>query len=88
MTFVLAGTLEARKGQDLFVEAIKLLPESLRRECQFLITGKLWEPQRAFWDTVQANMAGMPEIKYLGLLDHDEMLDLIARSDVLARWDG
>ncbi len=83
MTFVVSGTVEPRKGQDIFVDAIALLPERMRQACRFLITGKLSEPNRLFWEPVQATMTAMPEISYLGLLDHQDMLDLIARSDVL-----
>jgi glycosyltransferase involved in cell wall biosynthesis len=83
MTFVLAGTLERRKGQDLFVEAIALLPMRVRENCEFLITGMLWEDNRSYWESVQAAMAEIPEVRYLGLFNHRDMLDLIARSDVL-----
>jgi glycosyltransferase involved in cell wall biosynthesis len=83
MTFVVSGTVEPRKGQDIFVKAIALLPAHVRENCRFLITGNLSDPNRLFWEPVQAAMAAMPEINYLGLLAHDDMLDLIARSDVL-----
>lgn len=83
MTFVLAGTLEHRKAQDLFVEAIALLPEHVRENCRFLLTGKLWDENRSYWKSVQATMATMPEVKYLGLFNHRDQLDLFARSDVL-----
>jgi glycosyltransferase involved in cell wall biosynthesis len=83
MTFVLAGTLERRKAQDIFVEAIALLPEGVRKNCQFLLTGKLWEGNRSYWELVQATMAILPECKYLGPLNHRDMLDVIAHVDVL-----
>jgi O-antigen biosynthesis protein len=83
MTFVLAGTLEPRKGQDIFVEAVAALPKHVRENCEFLITGKLWKEHHSFWESVQAAMAAIPEVKYLGLLNHRDMLDVIAGSDVL-----
>jgi O-antigen biosynthesis protein len=83
MTFVLAGTLEPRKGQDIFVEAVAALPKHVRENCEFLITGKLWKEHHSFWETVQAAMAALPEVQYLGLLNHRDMLDVIAGSDVL-----
>jgi glycosyltransferase involved in cell wall biosynthesis len=83
MTFVLAGTLEQRKAQDIFVEAIALLPERVREDCQFLITGKLWDRNHSYWQQIQDRMATMPQVKYLGLLAHRDLLDLLARSDVL-----
>ena len=83
MTFVLPGTLEFRKGQDIFVDAIRLLPDCVRESCRFLLTGKLWDYHHGYWESVLATMATLPEIEYLGLLSHRDLLALIAASDVL-----
>ena len=82
-TFLLSGTIEPRKGQDILVEAIALLPEHVRRGCRFLMTGYLWEKHHAFWREIEGKMAGLPEVTYLGLRDHAEQLRLIAGSDVI-----
>jgi glycosyltransferase involved in cell wall biosynthesis len=82
-TFVLAGTLEKRKGQDLFVDAILRLPEDVRVSCRFLMTGTLGEPNLQFWSSVCERMEAAPEIEYLGLLDHRELLELVAGSDAV-----
>jgi glycosyltransferase involved in cell wall biosynthesis len=83
MTFILAGTIEPRKGQDIFIDAIALLPPEMRRQCRFLLTGKLWGVLKDFWNDLEAKMTGVPEIEYLGLLDHQSQLDLIAAVDVV-----
>ncbi len=83
LTFVLSGTIEPRKGQDIFVEAIALLPLPVRQRCRFVLTGKLWDRWRDFWHPIEAKMAEMPEIEYRGLLDHPSQLRLIADADVL-----
>lgn len=82
-TFVLAGTVEHRKGQDLFVDAILLLPEDVRASCRFLLTGKLSDQNLPFWSGVRERMGSAPEIEYLGLLDHGELLDLLAGTDAV-----
>lgn len=82
-TFVLAGTLEKRKGQDLFVDAILRLPEDVRVSCRFLMTGTLGEPNLQFWSSVCERMEAAPEIEYLGLLDHRELLELVAGADAV-----
>jgi GT2 family glycosyltransferase len=82
-TFVLAGTLEERKGQDLFVDAILLLPEEVRASCRFLITGRLHEQNMPFWSGVRERMESAPEIEYLGLLNHSELLELLAGADAV-----
>jgi glycosyltransferase involved in cell wall biosynthesis len=83
MTFVLAGTIEPRKGQDIFVEAVAMLPPAVRRQCRFLLTGKLWNKHRSFWDSLQAKITSLPEIEYLGLIDHQSLLCLIAAADMV-----
>ena len=82
-TFVLAGTLESRKGQDLFVDAILLLPEEVRASCRFLITGRLPEQNIPYWSDVCERMEAAPEIEYLGLLEHGELLELLAGADAI-----
>ncbi|HVZ10777.1 glycosyltransferase [Rhodopila sp.] len=86
LTFVLSGTIEPRKGQDILVGAIALLPQQIRAQCRFVLTGKLWEDHleyQEYWAVIQARMAGLPEVEYLGLLDHQKQLHLIASADVL-----
>ena len=82
-TFLLSGTIEPRKGQDILVDAVALLPEHVRRDCRFLMTGKLWELHHAFWREIEGKMAQLPEVANLGLRDHREQLRLLAESDVV-----
>ena len=82
-TFLLSGTIEPRKGQDILVDAVALLPEHVRRDCRFLMTGKLWELDHAFWREIEGKMAQLPEVANLGLRDHREQLRLLAESDVV-----
>jgi O-antigen biosynthesis protein len=83
ITFVLSGTIEPRKGQDIFVDAIALLPEHVRQNCRFLMTGKLWKPHLPFWQEVERKMKQFTEVAYLGLMDHQEQVRLIAEADVI-----
>ena len=83
LTFILSGTIEPRKGQDIFVEAIALLPPAVRRDCRFLLTGKLWDMHRNFWRAIEAQIAELPQIEYLGSLDHKSQLRAMADADVI-----
>jgi len=83
LTFLLLGTIESRKGQDLFVEAILGLPNALRSECRFVMAGKLWANNSAFWHRIEVQAEGYPEISYIGDVSHDEALALILACDVL-----
>ena len=83
LTFVMSGTIEPRKGQDLLVEAIALLPPRVRQQCRFLLTGKLQEAHKGFWAPIISRMQELPEVEYLGLLDHCAHIDLLAASDII-----
>lgn len=83
MTFILSGTIEPRKGQDILVDAVALMPPDIRRQCRFLIIGKLWNEHVNFWKNLMEKMASLPEITYLGSLDHSELLNLVAKSDLV-----
>ncbi|MGG5821404.1 glycosyltransferase [Falsiroseomonas sp. HW251] len=83
LTFVLSGTIEPRKGQDILVDAVAMLPPTVRAQCRFVLTGRLWEMHQGFWDAIQAKMASLPEIEYRGVVDHRTQLELIAAADVV-----
>ncbi|MBQ2262468.1 MAG: glycosyltransferase [Loktanella sp.] len=83
LTFLLMGTIETRKGQDIFVEAILRLPEAVRADCNFVMVGKLWPGNVPFWERLAAKINVHPEISYLGDMTHDEALALIAACDIL-----
>lgn len=82
-TFVLAGTIEHRKGQDVFVDAILLLPPEVQAACRFVITGKLAGQNLPFWSSVRERMGAAVEIEYLGLLEHADLLELVAGADAV-----
>ena len=83
LVFLLVGTIEPRKGQDVFVRAVLGLSEKVRADCRFVMAGKRWPGSETFWDPLAADIADHPEIEYLGDVPHDEALSLIAGCDVL-----
>lgn len=83
LTFTLAGTIEPRKGQDIFIKAIALMPSEVREKCRFVFTGKVWEGNKSFWKEAKTQVNNMPEVEYLGLLSHDEIIHLFSFSDII-----
>jgi len=83
LIFVMAGAIEPRKGQDILIDAIALLPEQVRQQCRFKLTGKLEEANQKYWQDIKKRITTLLEISYLGLLDHQEQLRLMASSNVL-----
>ncbi len=83
LVFLLLGTIEPRKGQDVFLRAIEKLNPEIRKNCRFEIAGKLSPGNEEFWASISSMMKEHPEVSYLGDLSHEEALSLIARCDVL-----
>lgn len=83
MTFLVLGTIEHRKGQDLFVRAASQLPASVKSECDFIIAGKSPGDFDPYMVDIQKYIHENAEIKYLGSATHEAALKLIATADVL-----
>jgi len=83
LSFLLLGTIEPRKGQDVFIDAIMGLPEDILSSSQFIFAGKVYPHNKTFWDKVSAKVESSPEISYLGDVSHDMALALVKACDVL-----
>ena len=78
--FLLLGSYEQRKGQDLFLAAIKRLPRTLQKTTVFQMVGrKLDEP---FFDQL-AQAVDQPNVLLSDGLEHDQALAVLAGADVL-----
>ena len=66
------ATLQERKGQDIFVKAVKLLPKKIRSQCIFELVGE--EAQPGFKKNVLDPIAsGINEIKYVKLIKNRKL---------------
>jgi glycosyltransferase involved in cell wall biosynthesis/GT2 family glycosyltransferase len=81
MTFITLATVEARKGQDILVEAIKELPAKIREAARFKLVGRHLDPP--FFEKVKASAAGLAGVEFTGERNHAESLKLLAGSDSL-----
>jgi len=81
MRFLVLGSIEPRKGQDVFLDAVLSLPEEMRPSTEFRLLGRVMDPE--FGARVEAAGAGLPNLSIDGGCDHAEALDAIRRSDVL-----
>ncbi len=79
--FLLLGTYEPRKGQDVFLEAIGKLEPALRARATFGMAGRVLD--RDFHENLARQARSIPEVELLGALSHDEALVVTAASDVL-----
>src|SRR5262249_10033215 len=81
MRFLLLGTYEPRKGQDLFLEAIKQLTSSTMSRASFQMAGRVLD--HAFHETLTCEAALLSSVTLRGALSHDEALAASAATDVL-----
>ena len=80
-TFITAASIEPRKGQDILVEAIGKLPETVRAAARFKIVGR--ELDLPFVERVKASVAGLSSVEFTGERDHAQSLALLAAADSL-----
>jgi glycosyltransferase involved in cell wall biosynthesis len=81
LRFLLLGSIEPRKGQDVFVEALALLPVELQQAAQFQIAGRVLDP--AFWPKVEAVAKTLQHFSVRGALNHAEAVELMREADVI-----
>ncbi len=81
MRFLLLGSYERRKGQDVFLEAIAQIPEDGRRRGVFRAVGRKLESD--FYANLAARAADLPNVQLSGALEHDAALAAMNAADVL-----
>jgi GT2 family glycosyltransferase len=81
LRFLLLGSIEPRKGQDVFVEALALLPAELQQAAEFQIAGRVLDPD--FWPKVEAVAKKLPNFSVKGALSHAEAIELMRQADVI-----
>ena len=83
IVFVLAATLEERKGQDVLLDAIADLSEEERARCLFLFVGKLFPESRLFAKLKKAESQYSDCIRVLGEMKQEELDQIYRESDYL-----
>jgi glycosyltransferase involved in cell wall biosynthesis len=79
--FLLLGSYEQRKGQDLFLRAIKQLRSVTAARGIFEMAGRVLD--RSFHETLRNQSAPLPHVRLSGALDHGQALAASAAAEVL-----
>lgn len=80
ISFGIFGSCCVRKGQDVFVDAVKKLPPEIRRRCRFKIVGKM---QNDDFCRSLRRQTESEDIVFTGQLSHKKLLDEMNQTDVI-----
>jgi O-antigen biosynthesis protein len=79
--FLVLGTVEPRKGQDIFVQALGLLPLESRAGADFQMAGRIMDPE--FGTRVKAIGAAVKNLAINEAVGHAQAIDLLEGADVV-----
>ncbi|MHB8139509.1 MAG: glycosyltransferase family 4 protein, partial [Smithellaceae bacterium] len=84
IVFTIVGTIEPRKGQDIFLTAIERLPIDLRRKAIFRIIGSSYnEWSDIFYKKILARACSIPEVECLPNMPFDQLLEFYSETNVI-----
>lgn len=78
--FVTIGYIEARKGQDILVQAIKLLPDEIRERVVFYLVG---QDSSVMARQLKTETASMPEAVMTGVVNRERIDEFLDGADAL-----
>lgn len=78
--FVTIGYIESRKGQDILIQAVLSLPETLRKRAKFSLIG---QNSSAFAQDLMEITKNIPEIIVTGPVDRDKINEILEEADIL-----
>ena len=81
LVFAIIGAICHRKAQDIFIRAIERLNKTERCKAEFWIIGIVSEKE--YYDCLKEKIDSIEEIKYLGNLTREEMLNYYQEIDVV-----
>ncbi|MCR5733280.1 MAG: glycosyltransferase family 4 protein, partial [Lachnospiraceae bacterium] len=80
MRFVTIGYIEWRKGQDLLIDAVSMLPDELMRSAEFILIG---QNTSLLAQRLADRISMLPNVIMRGTIPRDEVHDLLDNADVL-----
>lgn len=74
------GYIEARKGQDILVEAVRMLDESVRDGCEFLLVG---QDTSLLAQGLKKSIENLPAVRILGTADREGIHSILETAALL-----
>ncbi|MDQ6861864.1 MAG: glycosyltransferase, partial [Verrucomicrobiota bacterium] len=87
LSFLLLGSIEHRKGTEIFLEVVRLLAREISEQARFDIVGRPHDP--ALTEKVRSAADEIPNLTYHGGVSPEEALAFVRAADVVvcASWD-
>ncbi len=78
------GSIEPRKGQDLFLDAMERVVDRIDAQVRAVMVGRRLDNPEAvpFGDRLEKRIAQLPFAEWLGQLDHEEVSAVMAEADI------
>jgi glycosyltransferase involved in cell wall biosynthesis len=83
MIFLIAGSIDARKGQHVFIKAVELLPAELRSKAKFYIIGSPGNANSKYAKNIFTTAGKFREIIMLPNMPLQELLSYYSKAHVL-----
>lgn len=83
LVVTIAGSLEPRKGQDIFLDAIELLSDAQRSAALFRIVGSSTQWFASFEEAIRTRASRLPQVECIPNVPLDRLNDLYAETDVV-----
>lgn len=78
--FITIGYIEARKGQDILIKAIKMLPQNILEKCEFCFVG---QDTSMLAQRLKEESRDISQIKLIGTVGRNEIHTLLRKSDMM-----
>ena len=79
--FAMVGTICPRKGQDIFIRAIAILPQNIRAQCDFWIVGDI--DDELFNEKIRMQGAEISNLHFQKGMDHNALLNFYNEVDII-----
>lgn len=74
------GYIESRKGQDILVEAVRRLDETVRNDCEFLLVG---QDTSILAQDLKKNIVNLPAVQMLGTMDRNGIHSILETAELI-----
>jgi glycosyltransferase involved in cell wall biosynthesis len=78
--FATVGYIEARKGQDVLIKAVRMLPVEMRENSEFYLVG---QDSSMLARQIKDDTSDMPEVIMTGVLDREGVNKILEMADVM-----